>query len=782
MQNSIVNTPCDGISSVIDEKLNRFIVAIPQMTQGGRNNGLHQNGRLLRKKFGLMDDALRTKLSEINQAKCTPPLSEGEVTTIARSINKANTGDAAKRSSAKAPKSKKKHRTEYFVSTKPEPVDAKEIRSKEVSVYQHCRTNAPVCTLTIGKILRAFRTGRNSKELIDSIRTEPDKDKRGELKKQLHAVVFGSEPQAERKAALCKPNGVLCLDFDNIPMEELEAAREAIAMVPYVFAVALSVSGTGLFALAVYEGSPDLKNLLAAMQANFSYMLDKACSDLCRLRIVTQDESLITKEQVYPAILHERTEPALPGPMDDVPENIGIDVLDLFLQQIEEISFPESESGKIGHNGYYIGSIDHLLKTAKLNHWDIGIRNEAPHFYIGESWQRVDQQSFRHLLQAVGMKQGIPHRVIKDHLFVEKLVKQFASEARFPVLSVGDLPKINLRNGTLHFTPNGTKLNPFDKHDGLCYQLGYDYDESATAPLFKQFLDRVLPDVAVQKLVFQYIGYVFLRNLNLEKILFLYGSGANGKSVFLNVVRGLFGAEQCCEYSLEGITGAEYQRAELGNYLLNVSTEISTRMGTDTFKKIASREPLQARYPYGKPFIVKDYATSIFAMNELPRDVEQTSAFYRRFLIIPFEVTIPSDEQDPDLAKKIIGSEMSGVLNYVIEGIKSLLAERKFDIPESVQRAIEKFRQESDSVLSFLNGGGWCISTEQWIPLQDLYNFYKQQCKDDGRVAVSKTKFKQRLLNLGYTVAKKGHSKTVVVYAEREEEVVDEFDDDQVPY
>ena len=296
--------------------------------------------------------------------------------------------------------------------------------------------------------------------------------------------------------------------------------------------------------------------------------------------------------------------------------------------------------------------------------------------------------------------------------------------------------------------------------------MDYDYDEAATAPLFQKFLNRVLPDIAVRKLVAQYVAYVFLRNMKLEKVLFLYGSGANGKSVFLNIIRNLFGTEQCCEFSLEGITERECQRAELGHYLLNVSTEISTRLKTEVFKKIASREPLQARYLYKQPFTMLDYATSIFAMNELPRDVEQTDAFFRRFLIIPFNVRIPEEEQDPELAKKIIDSEMSGVLNWVIRGMQSLIVEGQFDIPDSVRGAVSQFRQESDSVLTHLvehdrHIGDGCI-----ISLAEMYSSYRQQCVNDGSKPVSKRIFAKRLRELGYTVEKYGHGRQTVVFVE----------------
>jgi putative DNA primase/helicase len=358
-------------------------------------------------------------------------------------------------------------------------------------------------------------------------------------------------------------------------------------------------------------------------------------------------------------------------------------------------------------------------------------------------------------------------------------VKQFNSEAKSMVLPVSDTPKINLRNGTLHFAPDGVELKSFDKQNGICYQLDYDYDPSATAPLFKKYFDQVQPDAVVRKLLCQYMGYIFLPKMNLEKVLFLQGGGDNGKSVFLNVIEALIGKEQCCEYSLEGLAKNEYQRAELGNYLFNKCTELSTRIGSsDTFKKIASREPLQARHPYGRPFNVRSYATSIFSMNNLPADVEQTRAFFRRFIIVPFEVTIPDDEKDIELAAKIISSEMSGVLNYVIKGMETLLETQKFDIPESVQNAVKNFQLESDSVLTYLADNGYRPDIEYCVSLQAMFNDYRQHCKDDEHRPVAKRTLAKRLRLLGYTVEKRGHDNQTVVFAKREYE---QPDDCEVP-
>jgi putative DNA primase/helicase len=264
---------------------------------------------------------------------------------------------------------------------------------------------------------------------------------------------------------------------------------------------------------------------------------------------------------------------------------IGIIALDAILKQIKEIHFPASQSGKIPLKTYYVKSIENVLAITRKQGFDFAVKNGTPYFFNGEYWQRFEPDVHRRVLQAAGIRQGIPHTTAADYSFIDKQEKQFASEARFPLTTATDTSTINLRNGTVHFGMRGVELLPFNRLDGLRYRLDFDYDPTATATLFKKFFDRVQPDTGVQKLLFQYIAYVFLRKLKLEMMLFLYGEGDNGKSVFMDIIMALVGREQLCSFPLEGITSCEYQRAALGDYVLNICTEIPPRMKPDTFKK-----------------------------------------------------------------------------------------------------------------------------------------------------------------------------------------------------
>ncbi len=157
--------------------------------------------------------------------------------------------------------------------------------------------------------------------------------------------------------------------------------------------------------------------------------------------------------------------------------------------------------------------------------------------YNGNFWSEIDKETIQKFLGDAAEAMGVPRFTARFYLFKEKLFKQFLSDAFLPTpeISKGKV-LINLMNGTFEVSPKGTKLRSFDPSDFITYQLQFEYEPAATAPLFKAYLDRVLPDQDSQRVLGEYLGYVFIKHeskvLKLEKVLLLYGSGANGKSVF----------------------------------------------------------------------------------------------------------------------------------------------------------------------------------------------------------------------------------------------------------
>ena len=374
------------------------------------------------------------------------------------------------------------------------------------------------------------------------------------------------------------------------------------------------------------------------------------------------------------------------------------------------------------------------------------VLNGAPHLYGGTHWKPVTDKEFEVLLGDFALRIGCDPVGFGIFTAREKLVKQFHSiHGGQPADSKQGQTLLNFRNGTLEISDTAEIMRGFDKSDLLTYQLPFDYNETSTCPLFDRYLLRVLPEESSRMVLAEFLGWVFLREMKLEKVLVLFGDGHNGKSVFFDLVNALLGEHNVSNYGLSSLSKME-NRCSLGSALLNFGSEINERCDADLFKKMASGEPLEARRLYNDAYIMRDYARLAFNANLLPRDTEHTTGFFRRFLIIPFSQTISETEKDPELARKIIETELSGVFNWVMVGLRRLRQQRKFSPCAAADQALATYKQESDSTAGFLEDGGWIGSDEKRVGKGELYKVYQDYCRDSGHAALNKLNFGKRIL------------------------------------
>jgi len=409
--------------------------------------------------------------------------------------------------------------------------------------------------------------------------------------------------------------------------------------------------------------------------------------------------------------------------------------------------------------------VEQILEIAKERKLSLCKKNGSIYAFNAAYWQQLEKEVMEHFLGIAAEKLGVDQFISKHYTFKQELFKQFLSsaflnEAEEKVNGV----KVNLLNGTFVITPDSQYLTSFDRKDFLTHQLPFSYDEYADCPQFDKYLDRVLPDKEQQKVIAEYLGYVFISQkvLKLEKALILVGSGANGKSVFFDIMNALYGEENVSNYSLAALTNKEgYQRAKLSDKLLNYASEISPNMDSTIFKQLVSGEAVEARLPHRDPFLLKDYAKFIFNTNNLPRDVEQNEAFYRRFLISEFNVLIPEFERDPKLAQKIIANDLPGVFNWVIEGLNRLLNQQGFSHSNLMNNAVLKYRQQSDSAFLYMDEKGYTAGEDEKIDGQDLHHDYQEYCKNSGYKPCARKTFDDRLRNMGYNIIRRNQGMVV---------------------
>lgn len=383
-----------------------------------------------------------------------------------------------------------------------------------------------------------------------------------------------------------------------------------------------------------------------------------------------------------------------------------------------------------------------------MNEMQMGARvlNGTPHLFGGTHWKPVTDREFEVLLGDFALRIGCDPVMFGIFTARDSLVKQFHSiHGGQPADRKSGQTLLNFRNGTLEISDTHEVMRGFDKADLLTYQLPFEYDESAVCPMFDRYLLRVLPEQSSRMVLAEFLGWVFLRDLKLEKVLVLFGDGQNGKSVVFDLVNALLGEQNVSNYGLSSLSKME-NRCALGSALLNFGSEINERCDADLFKKMASGEPIEARRLYSDPYIMRDYGRLAFNANVLPRDTEHTTGFFRRFLIIPFTETITESEKDPELARKIIEAELSGVFNWIMVGLRRLRQQRKFSPCAAADQALANYKSESDSTAGFLEDAGWVGSDEKRVGKGELYKAYQEFCRDSGHSALNKLNFGKRLL------------------------------------
>lgn len=403
-----------------------------------------------------------------------------------------------------------------------------------------------------------------------------------------------------------------------------------------------------------------------------------------------------------------------------------------------------------------------LIEIAKDIDLGMCVKHGVIYLYNGKFWEEISDESMKKALSEIAVKMGLPYvAVARSAPFRVKLFDQFLSDGIAEAITPKrDNILINLSNGTLEISAQRVGLRDHRREDFLMYLLPYNYDPISACPIFDRFLYRVLPDNDSRSILQEFMGYVFTSGLKIEKVLVLYGSGSNGKSVFFEVVSELMGRENISfkglgDLCMKGDKGNNH-RAEVENKLINYSSEINAKgADLDLFKGVTSGEPVPARRLYKDVYMFRNDAKLIFNANKLPTETEKTHAFFRRYIIIPFEVTISDDEKDVDLHRKIIDNELSGVMNWVIAGLKRLLANRDFTQSEKVEAALEDFKKESNSVLQFIEEYAIIDKEYEFVSNTDLYNSYTEFCNSNGYHRLNQNNFSKEMISAGHKKASK---------------------------
>lgn len=388
---------------------------------------------------------------------------------------------------------------------------------------------------------------------------------------------------------------------------------------------------------------------------------------------------------------------------------------------------------------------DEILRSHNL----VFIHAEGFYEYINGVWKR----------QPRGVIKGYADRSYGEFSTAQRInaIANILETRALRDITFNTQPVWNFINGTLELdTGTFREHNP---NDYCSFQARYPYNPRATYDAWTQFISDVTCDDPKTAELLQFIpGYVFFPDCSLEKIFVLTGSGGNGKSKYLEVLRQLFGAENCTHITPRGLLD-KFQRINLKNSLVNLAGEIKSDMhdAEEYMKQIASGETLSACFKSQDYVNFTPRTKLVFACNGQLSSGDTSEGLERRLVIIDFKMRFvdypdpnnPYERQKNTNILDAITEELQsgGVFNWAYAGYKLLRTVGYFTETNDQTELLADFKRASNPILVFWEDE-YSDSTIHEISYDQIYADYIKWCATSGEKPVSSQKFHMELKNL----------------------------------
>lgn len=357
---------------------------------------------------------------------------------------------------------------------------------------------------------------------------------------------------------------------------------------------------------------------------------------------------------------------------------------------------------------------------------------------------------------------------------------------------------INLENGVLDLI----NLQLLDHNPSFMAtkQAAVKYDPSAKCPEFLKTLERVQPDIEIRQFLQRWLGTI-LTGQTLAESVVNYGDGANGKSTIFETIGMLMGSYYAkMPRGFIAKTKNERHPAELvtlygARFALASETDISDALDESKIKMILGDGTITARGMNENFWTFTPTHKFAIAANHMPSIIGQDSGIWRRLAFVPWEVTIPEEERQPEYEKVLYG-ESSGILNWLIEGLQDY-REIGLQIPEKIKAASREVKASSDWLSEFFNETFTTkkksgMAEESRIRASQVYDLYKKWAISNGSTVLPMSKavplFTKRVEDMGLSAPKPNNVKWYVGLRVKDENdhnnEIDEFEEkaDKVPF
>ena len=317
---------------------------------------------------------------------------------------------------------------------------------------------------------------------------------------------------------------------------------------------------------------------------------------------------------------------------------------------------------------------------------------------------------------------------------------------------------LGVANGVINLKNGGLIDNCKEKM--ITKQAKVVYDPSSKCPMWLKFVNEISNgDQELAGYLKKIVGYSITGDIREQVLFFLYGHGANGKSVFINIIQDLLS-----DYAMQTPVSTIMTRSKGGinndvarlcgaRFVATTETEEGSRFNDSEIKLITGGDTITARFLHKEFFQFRPQFALWISGNHKPIPGDGYG-IWRRLILIPFDVQFNKERQDKHLTSKL-RSELSGILNWAIEGCLEWQNEG-LTTPSVILNATKEYKTEMDRIRSWMLD--CCIENpkpDSSTRVSDIYRSDKSWANDNGEWPMNQRILNTKLVERGYQKTRK---------------------------